>query len=39
MAVMAQVEAHLKNNGPLDAITRILDEYEENIHAEQLAHD
>ena len=34
MAVMSQVEAHLANNGPLDAITRLLDEYEDNIHAE-----
>merc|ERR1712007_47855 len=27
MAVMAQVEATIKNGGPMDAITRILDEY------------
>jgi hypothetical protein len=39
MSVMAQVEAHLKNGGPMDAITRILAEFEQSIHAEQLAHD
>jgi len=39
MNVMAQVEEQLKANGPLDAITRVLDEYKEEIHAEQLAHD
>jgi len=34
MSVMAQVEATIKANGPLDAITRVLDEYENEIHAE-----
>jgi len=34
MNVMAQVEATIKNNGPLDAITRVLDEYENEIRAE-----
>jgi hypothetical protein len=39
MNVMAQVEEQLKSGGPMDAITRILAEFEEEIHAEQLAHD
>lgn len=39
MAVMTQVEAHLKNGGPLDAITTILAEFEEAIVQEQIAHD
>lgn len=39
MAVMTQVEATMKNKGPLDAVTRILDEYEQEITAEQVAHD
>jgi hypothetical protein len=34
MNVFAQVEAALKNGGPMDAITRILDEYENEIRAE-----
>ena len=34
MSVMTQVESMLKNGGPLDAITRILGEFEDNIHAE-----
>jgi len=34
MSVMAQIEEHLKNNGPLDMITKILDEYKMNINAE-----
>jgi len=39
MNVMVQVEAHLKANGPMDAITRILNEFEQEINAEQLAAD
>jgi hypothetical protein len=34
MNVMAQVEATLKNGGPMDAITNILAEFENEIHAE-----
>jgi len=34
MNIMAQVEAQLKNGGPMDAITRILDEFENEIRAE-----
>jgi len=34
MNVMAQVEATLKNGGPMDAITRILDEFDAEIRAE-----
>jgi hypothetical protein len=31
MTVMTQVEATMKAKGPLDAVTRILDEYEAEI--------
>jgi len=34
MNVMAQVEAVLNNNGPMDAITRILGEFENEIRQE-----
>jgi hypothetical protein len=39
MNIMTQVEATMKNGGPLDAITRLLDEYDSEIRNEQIAHD
>lgn len=39
MAVMTQVEATMKAKGPLDAVTATLDEYENEIRQEQVAHD
>jgi septal ring factor EnvC (AmiA/AmiB activator) len=36
---LTQVEAKLKTNGPLDAITKLLDEFKKTITDEQLAHD
>jgi len=39
MNVMTQVEATIKAGGPLDAITRILAEFEQELRNEQIAHD
>lgn len=35
---MAQVESTIKNGGPMDAITKVLEEFEEEIKQEQVAH-
>jgi hypothetical protein len=37
--VMSQVEATLKTNGPLEIVTKTLDNFEHEITAEQAAHD
>jgi hypothetical protein len=39
MKVFAQVEAHMKNGGPLDIIADVLGEFERDAVAEQAAHD
>jgi hypothetical protein len=39
LTLLTQVEAKLKTNGPLDAITRMLDDFKKQVTDEQLAHD
>jgi hypothetical protein len=39
LTLLTQVEAKLKTNGPLDAITKMLDEFKKTVTDEQLAHD
>jgi len=39
LTLLTQVEAKLKTNGPLDAITRMLDDFKKTVTDEQLAHD
>lgn len=38
MQVMAQVESTLKSGGPMDAITKILADFEDEIKQEQVDH-
>jgi len=39
MTLLNQVESMLKNGGPLDAITKMLTEFETTIKEEQYSHD
>lgn len=39
VALLTQIEAKLKMGGPLDAITKMLDEFKQTITEEQVAHD
>jgi hypothetical protein len=39
LTLLTQVEAKLKTNGPLDAITRMLDDFKKTVNDEQIAHD
>jgi hypothetical protein len=39
MTVLTQVEAKLKAGGPLDAITKMLDDFVATVTEEQAAHD
>lgn len=37
--LLTQIEAKLKLGGPLDAITKMLDDFKKEITNEQLSHD
>lgn len=39
MTLMTQVESKLKSGGPLDAITKALDDFQASITVEQTSHD